>query len=208
MMPLMPSPGSPKMMSTPQSWIMSTRISAAVIAIARLLSSRLAHLSLVVAKFLMAVHQAQAIMLAALVAALKGIAPINVRMEFPQKSQNLIVGATAHLPMERCFEAEPELYFVLLKVTPFSSVMLHLGVTRADPPLIPRRINAFRVMAIQNLARRFRLFVVLSENNHHRAALLERVFVNEDFVLRQSFGQGIFQTAARRGAANRSGHAQ
>src|SRR4030095_8629413 len=188
MMPLMPSPGRPKMTSTPQSWIVSTRISAAVIAMIE--SFRHTSVgSMVVSNLVIEALQTQAIVLAALEAAPKGVSSINFRMELPQKSQDFIVVLAAHWPMEGRFEPEPKLLLVLIKVAPFSDVMLHLRVTRADPPLLPRRIDAFRVMAIQDLARQLCLFAVIGENNHHRPALLQRVFVNKDFVLRQPVGQ-------------------
>jgi hypothetical protein len=69
--------------------------------------------------------------------------------------------------------------------------------------LISGGIDRLRPGGEQSLAHRNSLFVMIAERNHDRTAVAQGIFIDKDFVSRESVRQRTFQRSTGSGAGQR-----
>src|SRR5688572_32091233 len=69
---------------------------------------------------------------------------------FPYTTLFRSIGNTARLGAQRRLESEAIFVFILREVLSLAGVMLLLCIAHADPPLLPRSIDTFRAVALQD----------------------------------------------------------
>src|SRR5579862_1035798 len=95
--------------------------------------------------------------------------------------------------MQCSFKAHPIELFIVAQVPAESRIVLVLGISQSDPPLITRGIDAFSTFGLEQLAYGLRRIFVVGQSDHHAAAFAQSVFVHEQLVFWQSLGHGIFK---------------
>ena len=99
--------------------------------------------------------------------------------------------------MQRRLKAAPVDRLIAHEVTALSGVSFHLCIAQTDPPFIARCINGLSARQRERTPRRRALFVRLCNGDDNCAPLSQRIFIDEQLIVRQADGQVFFNSAAR-----------
>src|ERR1051326_2321452 len=98
--------------------------------------------------------------------------------------------------MKRSLKPEAIFRFVTLKVSATVGIMLLFGITQANPPFFTRRIDRFSSCASEFNPRILCDFIVRRKCDQNRTSSPQSIFVNIQFVTRQSLINSLLQRLA------------
>src|SRR5882724_4773576 len=102
------------------------------------------------------------------------------------------------------FEAATKIAFVFVKVSALRLVSFFLRSAEAYPPHFTGAVNAFGTGIFQSAANGFGLRFIVLHCDHDGMALPQRVFIDEQFVFRESFSGGAFHRSTSGATSDRA----
>src|SRR5580658_6215489 len=88
------------------------------------------------------------------------------------------------------------------------AIMIFFHITHSQPPVLARGVQALSSGLGESLFCPFPFGVTLRQNQHHGASLTKRIFIEKDFVRRNTLGAALVGSIAQNSAAYRAAGSQ